>query len=79
MSTTSKNEQSHYHEGKKYGVNSYLRQPFKKSEIVTIISDLGITKPRVSKNQSVPTSKQTSTMRFMTPEINNYIDDFAYN
>ena len=76
---TSKNQQNDYHEAKKYGVNGYLSQPFKKSEIMTIISELGITKLKVSENKSVPTLKKSSTMRFITLDNNNYIDVFAYS
>ncbi|WP_237396821.1 PleD family two-component system response regulator [Okeania sp. KiyG1] len=55
---TSKNDESDYHEAMKYGADGYLSKPFKHSEIIAMILELGITKAEISENKYIPTLKK---------------------
>ncbi|MGB3508172.1 MAG: response regulator [Microcoleaceae cyanobacterium] len=75
---TSKNDKNDYNEAKKYGADGYLTKPFKQSEILPMIAELGMTKTTVYEDQYIPTLKE-GCIRFINKKTNNYIDNFAYS
>lgn len=75
---TSKNDKNDYDEAQPYGADGYLTKPFKQSEILPMIAELGITKATVYENKYIPTLKE-GRIRFISKQSNNYIDNFAYS
>lgn len=73
---TSKNDESDYHEAMKYGADGYLSKPFKHSEIIAMIVELGITKVEISENKYIPTLRK-GCIRLINLACKNYTNKFA--
>ncbi len=67
---TSKNYEDDYYEAIKYGADGYLSKPFKNSEILAMITELGMAKLGIYEDKYIPTLKE-GCIRLIVPKINN--------
>ncbi|NET45025.1 PleD family two-component system response regulator [Okeania sp. SIO2B3] len=73
---TSKNDESDYHEAMKYGADGYLSKPFKYSEILAMIVELGMAQTEICEKKYIPTLKK-GCIRLITLPHKNYTNQFA--
>ncbi|MDY7004963.1 MAG: response regulator [Cyanobacteriota bacterium] len=73
---SSKNDESDYHEAMKYGADGYLSKPFKHSEILAMIVELGMAQTERSQKQYIPILRK-GCIRLITLPHKNYTNQFA--
>lgn len=75
---TSKNDEKDYYEAIKYGIDGYLSKPFHHSEILAMMTELGITQAGIYEDKYTPTLKK-GCIRRIEPISKNYIKKLAYS
>ncbi len=73
---TSKNYENDYYEAIKYGADGYLSKPFQNSEILAMMTELGMTELGIYKDKYIPTLKE-GCIRLIVSTSNNYINQLA--
>ncbi|NEQ39445.1 MAG: response regulator [Okeania sp. SIO3I5] len=73
---TSKNDQNDYYEALKYGADGYLSKPFQNSEILAMMTELGMAKLGIYEDKYIPTLKE-GCIRLIAPTTNDYINQLA--
>ena len=75
---TSKNDKNEYDEAKKYGADGYLNKPFKHSDIIPMIKNLGMKKIKIYQDKYKPNFKQ-GCVKFLMENHQNYQHNFVYS